>query len=477
MRTPHLSTIRFIGPLLAPGLMLAMTLVVHAADLYVSEKGSDANPGTSVNQPLQTLQKAGALAKPGDTVWIMAGTYRNAARETGGGSSSLLSINTSGTPGAPITWRNYGNDKPELIAQGCWSAIDIKASYIVIDGLTLTGNNDNVRQIDAETNAEIDAAKTLALFEASQHKKVIDESVAPIAKLSSKEVADAVPPRPQSVQAYAPDPAFNGNGINVDCRKGPLYHHFTIRNCTIRKFGTVGISMIATDYYTLENNDVYENAWYSRYGSSGISQLGGRNLDNAPGYHNIIRNNRMWNNKCLVRVLNTDSFTDGNGIILDSLGDYSGGILIQNNLCFNNGGSGIHIFKSKAQIDVVGNTLWKNQQMWQLYEIGTHTAVNVRFYNNIVYTDRYKQVNGKPSDGVTYDYNIYYGSNMVMTKGEHDLSVDPRFVLPSTNAKVADFRLRPDSPALGTGSPKPFIPVANNLDGKPRGDRPNKGAY
>lgn len=430
---------------------LTAAAVAHAAEFYVSEKGNDLNPGTSAQRPFLTLQRADSAVRPGDTVWIMAGTYRNDLKKPGG-TSDVLRITTSGTPDAWITWRNYGTDRPELIAQGCWNAINLRASYIVIDGLIVTGNNDNVRQIDAETNAEIDVAATLARFNAATAaaKQTIDESVAPDAKLSSKEIAKAVPaPRPQPVPAHSPDPRYNGNGIGTDCRNGPKFHHFVIRNCTVRKFGTAGISMIHTDYYTIEHCLVYENAWYGRYGGSGISQLRGLNFDDAPSYHNVIRGNRVWNNKCLVRCLNTDCFSDGNGIILDSLVDYSGGVLVEHNVCFNNGGSGLHVFKSgKAHIDVVNNTVWRNQQMWQLYELGCHSAVNVRFLHNVVYAERRKQVNGKPAPTITYDYNFYYGSDQVMTKGPHDLVADPQFVLASTNPALADFQLQPGSPAI-----------------------------
>jgi hypothetical protein len=462
-------------------LTLAGVAALPAADYYVSEKGDDANPGTTVAQPFRTLQRADSAVAPGDTVWVMAGTYRNDLKRPGG-TTSLLTLTTSGRPDAWITWRNYRNDRPELIAQGCWNAIHLRASYLVIDGLTLTGNNDNVRQIDAEANAEIDVAKTMAAFAASTAAKTtatIDESVAPDAKLSSREAAKAVPaPRPKPVQAHHADPRFNGNGINVDCRSGPKFHHFVIRNCTVRKFGTVGIGMIHTDYYTIENCVIYENAWYGRYGGSGISQLLGHNFDDSPGYHNVIRGNRVWNNKCLVRCFNTDCFSDGNGIILDSLGDYSGGVLVENNLCFNNGGSGIHVFKSnRARIDVVHNTLWRNQQMWSLYDLGAHSAVNVRFLNNIVCAERRKQVNSRPAAGIVFDDNLYYGSDQIPTKGKRDLIADPKFILPSTDPGRADFRLQAGSPAIDSAGLE--LTPKSDLAGttRPSGAAPDRGAF
>lgn len=57
--------------------MLAMT--AFAAEYYVAAKGDDANAGTKA-LPWRTLDKACAIAGPGDTVWLGAGTYRETLR-------------------------------------------------------------------------------------------------------------------------------------------------------------------------------------------------------------------------------------------------------------------------------------------------------------------------------------------------------------------------------------------------------------
>jgi hypothetical protein len=461
--------------ILLTALLFTMSRPVSlAADLYVSGKGDDANPGTSAEQPLLTLQKADSLVKPGDTVWIMAGIYRN------NGSNDILTCTTSGTPDAWITWKAYKDHKPELVAQGCWNAINLNASYLVFDGLTLTGNNDNVRQSDAEANGQIDVPNTLKAWQAEgAMDKLVDASATPNRDGPARTTAPRRKSRPKTYQAASP--LYNGSGINVDCRGGKtLYHHFMMRNLVVRKFGTCGIAMIATDYYTIENCEVYDNAWYNRYGGSGISQLGGRAVDQQPGYHITIRNNRVWNNKCLVRVFYLDLYSDGNGIILDSLGNYPGSILVENNLVYNNGGGGIHVFKSRrAKIDITHNTVWRNQQMWQIYDLGAHAAVNVRFLNNIVVADRYRQVNGKPDEGVTYDYNIYSGSDKgrIFAQGPNDLIADPMFVRAATHRIDGDFRLKSGSPAIDSAGSE--LTPRTDLDGKPRpfGVRPDRGAY
>jgi hypothetical protein len=88
----------------------------EAATYYVSVKGNDASLGTSINSPLRTIQKAVNVAKPGDTILIRSGTYRE-----------TVSTPRSGTPKARITIRNYGNEVVTVsgidpIAAG-WTAV------------------------------------------------------------------------------------------------------------------------------------------------------------------------------------------------------------------------------------------------------------------------------------------------------------------------------------------------------------------
>jgi hypothetical protein len=56
-------------------------------------------PGTSIKAPLRTIQKAVNVAKPGDTILVRGGTYRE-----------TVSTSRSGTSTARITIRNYQNE-------------------------------------------------------------------------------------------------------------------------------------------------------------------------------------------------------------------------------------------------------------------------------------------------------------------------------------------------------------------------------
>lgn len=73
--------------------------VADAATYYVSPQGDDAKPGTSIQVPLRTIQKAVNAAQPGDTILVRGGTYRE-----------TVSTPRSGTPNARITIQNYNNE-------------------------------------------------------------------------------------------------------------------------------------------------------------------------------------------------------------------------------------------------------------------------------------------------------------------------------------------------------------------------------
>src|SRR6185437_8075639 len=91
------------------GIILAVVLFafpVHAALYFVATNGSDSNNG-SLRTPLRHLTRAAALARqPGDTVIVTDGTCDSeGAIATPNGSGSVVTLNYSGLPGKPITFR------------------------------------------------------------------------------------------------------------------------------------------------------------------------------------------------------------------------------------------------------------------------------------------------------------------------------------------------------------------------------------
>lgn len=83
---------------------------VHAQTYYVSPKGADTNDG-GFAAPWRTIQKAADSVRAGDTIEVMAGTYREHVR-VGGYAQKHIGI---GRPGAWITLKPYRHDKVKLV--------------------------------------------------------------------------------------------------------------------------------------------------------------------------------------------------------------------------------------------------------------------------------------------------------------------------------------------------------------------------
>lgn len=413
---------------------------------HVSGTGNDNSNGKSEATAFRTLQKAATVVQPGETVLIGNGTYTNLEKGDG---SAILNIDISGKPDAWITWKAKPGHKPELRPFG-WNAIQITGSYHVIDGLTVTGNNDSLVLIDAQ----MDARNT------------------------------------------KPNPRYNTNGIFVNGRPrkpGEKPHHVIIRACTVSKCPGGGIAGIETDYLTVEDNIVFENAWFMRYGGSGITTLNNWAHDDAPGYHIIIQRNKVWNNKTLVFWEKVGKLSDGNGIILDVTDGYvegatnpnadavvkkdttappkpvrpewKGRALIANNLSAFNGGSGIHTFRTR-HVDIINNTTYHNGGIVGYPELFANTSEDIVIMNNIIVPrPAGKVTSNNKNKGIKWDYNLYPNAQEVM-KGPNDVVADPKFIAVNTNILAGDFRVAKGSVALHTGSNE--VAQKTDIAGKPR---------
>ncbi|QHG18893.1 choice-of-anchor D domain-containing protein [Nostoc sp. ATCC 53789] len=376
------------------------------ATYYVSGTGNDKSNGLSQGDAFRSLQKAADLVKAGDTVYVMNGTYTSPY-------ANILSIaNKQGTANAPITFKALPGHTPVLEANAKnWQAISITGStYIAIEGLTLVGNRDNLKLEDA---------------------------------LNQKDNLN--------------NPATSGNGIFVTVSSdNPNQHssHITISNNNISKFPGGGIATTQADYITVENNVVTGNAWYSPYGTQGITMLNLWNSDNnTTDYKVIIKGNTVFDNQSLVPWKVVGKITEGHGIMLDTsyVGDvaYAGKALISNNLTYNNGGAGIQILKGENPVDIVNNTIYQNSKVLSDGEIFLNYAKNVRVYNNILYGSKGESlIVSNKSTNLTFNNNLAYNGVLNVTGSGNILNKDPLFVNPANG----NFSLQPGSPAIDAGS-------------------------
>ncbi len=387
----------------------------NAANYYVNAaSGNNSNTGLSVEKALKTLQKAADKTVAGDTVFVMNGTYVKDYSY----SSDVVAETSSGTAEKWIVWISYPGHKP-IISFDCWRAFNIQGSYIEVNGLTVKGNNPNITLQQA----------------LNQPKSCANPS-----------------------GSY--DGRFNGNGISVDGRNGTRFHHFKVKNCTVYDCGGAGITFIQSDYITIENNIIYNNSWYTVWASSGISLWQNWNSNNETGVKNIIRNNICYGNRQYVPAIAFNcGFTDGNGIIIDdsentqngsALGSYKGRTLIENNIVYKNGGSGIHTYKSK-HVDIVNNTAYLNNQSPELNggQIFPNASDDIRIFNNILVAPSDKRINSNYNNGksLVYSNNLHLGGNATAITGTNLVKGNPLFA----DAENNDFSLQQGSPAIDKG--------------------------
>jgi hypothetical protein len=412
----------------------------HATSWYVSPSGSNTTTGLSTSVPFRTLQYASQQTAPGDTVFAMNGTYTNSTPGT-----AVMTVWTSGTANAWITYRNMPGHSPAIQLTNNWSAISVDGEdYIIIDGFTVIGNNANV---------------TLAQALAAQND--------------------------------LGNPATSGNGISIAQQYGnptQRCHHVIVRNCVVRDCGGGGIYTYQADHVSVLNNRVLNCGWYSPYGNSGISFYQNWNSDGGTGIKMRIEGNISAGNFNYIPFYAVGSITDGNGIIVDdgrntqnssTLGIYPGRTYVANNVCFANGARGIHVYESD-HVTVVNNTTYHNC-LSPVIADGEFTAYNssdLTFRNNIALpTAGVPPMDQGSTTLLTVSHNLWgANSNLADPLDTNVLAGDPLFVLPSEDPAVADFHLLNGSGATDSGSNTDAPVIDKDGIARPLGSV-DRGAY
>lgn len=99
-------------------LMLCLTLTSQGGILYVSPSGDDKNEGITIDQPLKSIGFAFKSAQPGDTIYLLEGTYPGQTKLT----------NIHGLPENPIVLTSHAECKSDyaIINGGAEPKLDLK---------------------------------------------------------------------------------------------------------------------------------------------------------------------------------------------------------------------------------------------------------------------------------------------------------------------------------------------------------------
>jgi hypothetical protein len=118
-------------------LLVAVSGTAEAATYYVSTTGSDSNAGT-IDAPWQTMKKAFASVKGGDTVYFRAGTYAAA---------TIKNVNPPANQW--ITFKPYSGETviidTKTVGSYIGSLIVVDSSYLVFDGFHIWGRQTHLQ--------------------------------------------------------------------------------------------------------------------------------------------------------------------------------------------------------------------------------------------------------------------------------------------------------------------------------------------
>ena len=233
-------------------------------------------------------------------------------------------------------------------------------------------------------------------------------------------------------------------------------HHATVQNCRVRDCFGGGIGFDQSDWILCEWNVVHGNAFFNPGQHSGISvyqpQYRG---DDSRQFGIIIRNNTSFDNQNLVSNIEIGRPTDGNGIVVDDFFNeqqptgngvrYDRETTIENNLCFDNGGQGIHCFMSQ-NVRIRNNTCMNNLGSFDFGgEVSVSESERVYVYNNVLISapDRFAAFQFDSTEAIFF-FNLFDGPTREIEFNGSNISADAQLI-PGT------FELSNSSPARNQG--------------------------
>jgi hypothetical protein len=245
-----------------------------------------------------------------------------------------------------------------------------------------------------------------------------------------------------------------------------------------------GCAALGGEFIHIEGNEVFGGRYSDFW--SGISIYQARNVTGdttTTGFRNIIRGNIVYD--C---TQTGGTPTDGNGIILDDFQQTQAGTpnfatwagisypyptLVENNVCYNNGGRGIQcVWADNVTIrnnTVALNVTWSGLVGTWWDNLSVQYGQNCTVANNIAICDRTQSTarayGSYDNAGTVWFNNCSYditsggnstraesGGTAISTGNNPLLGTNPLVVNISRNPALADWRLQSGSPAIDAGT-------------------------
>ena len=427
----------------AAGQKLAFGTTYYVAN--PAKGGNDNNNGT-ISAPFATVNKGAALLKPGDILYIRAGTYYQ-----------TVYAPASGTSKSPITISGYQNEA--VVIDGVYtnpvsswgSLFSVSGTYVQVKnitvkrsnwmGLTLKGSYDQAMAVNSVSNME----NGILLTQSADHGLVDGCTVFYNCKSNEK---------------FQKLRGNNASGLSA--ARGAA--NSTLRNNTVWNNWGEGVSTYETTYTVMQGNTVYDNQLNVYLSDVKFATLMGNLIYSTP------------NNPCA----NTSQI--GIGIGDETYRPASSDNRIVNNLLLGNS-KNIYYWpgnKGGGLVNVVvAYNTFVNSSVESNLKLGTGKHSNTVIANNIFVQDgSLQEAVVASTSGITFSHNLWSTPPVAAVRGEGDVIANPGLVKAGKRApgKLTPkwFSITGSSPAVGKAGS--LGKVTSDFFGNQRGNRPDVGA-
>lgn len=443
------------------------TPATNSSNWYVSDGlGNDnltGNNGKSPTSPLKTIGYAIKDAwQPGDTIFVMNGTYRNPGYGSGALDNPAIvrlyaSSNIQSSEDAWLVITNYPGHTPKLQFDGEGGIVVNSVSYMDISGLEIEGPNQSITKNEAEANRLLQ------------------------------------------------DNKYSGRGISI--WGNPYPHHIKLHDLKVHDCPNSGLRINNGDYLDISYNEVYNCTWWSSNAESAVVIAQSKDFDDEDIIkmrmtHNVVHDNRNYiayynpsyppANDCYGNACQ-DYIIDGSGVYItrnnpdspsQTSTDYtSGWFYFANNISYNNGINGLVVHKTDRAIvtnnlSFMNGTVGLNEGRQNAGGITVHTSDDVFMYNNISWVRYAEDFSYQIYGGSAYTASNNFGinGNSAFETGEYENLNPTQAAGLFVDTLNKDFHLANTSYAIDAGIDHANLPEFD-IEGEPRVSLPDVGPY